>query len=326
MHSPIRGSLLACAAALSVGCGGGQKGSASGEPGARTRNGTALAQLDATTFPDDPTTVTRIIHMPFADAAARLGSLSFDAKTQFVFSRDTDDAEQANTAKVAQDAEGNFHVAIDTGTNQVELYQIGEQVFVRQDKGHLRRKARRDVATEAWCDLAWSGLAEMLDLFAPRLRFVDGRAENVAGRQARRYELTLASAEEAPATGAAPASSLLPVPPPTRWREQARPLDISGSVWIDSVSGVVLRSKVEGRLEISDRSIRPTQLAVRFEGSVAKVGGVPTLSAPANLPEYERAIPEADPLSFFRSELDKLAAENAARAEEPAKPSPTKHH
>jgi hypothetical protein len=266
-----------------------------------------LAPIDVTAFPQDPAVAVRILRMPFDEAAQRLGSLSFEARTFFVFNRGGEEHEQTHVGKLTQDSTGNFHVVADTGPSQVELYLIGESVYVRQDKGHLRKKPRREANTDTWREVVWSSSQQALGLFAPQLRFIEPRPDTAAGRQAVRYRVALAQEGEEGII-LTPSARSLPVAPTSRWRELARPLAATGSVWIDSETGTILKVKLEGRLEVADRDVRPTQLSIRHDAAVSKPGAVAPLSAPESVPEHERTPPPGDPISFFRADLEKAAA------------------
>ena len=275
-------------------------------PGSERQAGRALgfdpSPVDVTAFPSDPKVSQRILAMSFSEAAERLGSLSFEARTYFVFSRATEEHEQTSVARATQDSRGNYHVVISTGDNQVEAYGIGEDAYIRTDKGHLRKKARRDAETGAWSELAWSTIQESLALFRSRLRCVDPRPDTAAGRLALRFAMVLApEGEQGLELQRQPPG--LPLPPPSRWRELAKPLDVAGSLWLDAATGVMLRVKVEGRFEIPDRSVRPTQLSLRLEATVSKPGASGPVTAPKSVPEYVRTPPPSDPIGFFRSEL-----------------------
>lgn len=275
-------------------------------PGSRG-TGDEVSPIDLSAFPADAGVTARVLRMPFDEAAQRLGSLEFEGRTFFVFNRGGEERELTHLGRLTQDAAGNFHITSDTGQNQVELYLIDENVYVRQDKGKLRRKPRRDVSTEAWRDLVWSSVQQTLGLFAPRLRLIDARPDTAAGRPAIRYRISLAPEGE---TGVSLPAAVPPLPlaPTSRWREIAHPLSATGSLWVDSATGVVLKVKVEGRLEVADRDVRPTQLTLRFDGSVTKPGAVSAVVAPESVPEYERTPPPADPLSFFRADLKEAGA------------------
>ncbi len=273
----------------------------------------ARAPIDLAAFPQDPAVAARVLRMPFDEAAQRLGSLSFEARSFFAFNRGGEEREQTHLGKVTQDSTGNFHVLADTGPSQVELYLIGESVYIRQDKGHLRRKARREANVEAWREVVWSSMQQSLGLFAPQLRFIDPRPDSAAGRQAVRYRIALAPEGES-GLQLPPAAEDLPVAPTSRWRELARPLAATGSLWVDSATGTMLKLKLEGRLEVADRDVRPTQVSIRYDGAVSKPGAVAEVTAPESVAEYERTPPPADPLSFFKAELDKAGAGPTAAA------------
>lgn len=264
--------------------------------------------FDLTGFADDRDLQYRILSMPFGEAAARLGSLRFDAVSNFEFSRGGEIYEQRDTSAVQQDVEGNFHIKLETPTSQVEFYLAGEDVYVRLDRGQLRKKARREVETEATCEIAFAAIHQTLDLFRPRLLFVDATPSDIDGRPVMRYSLALGKAgQPSPAVStdgsAYPGSNLLPVAPPPRWRELARPLDVNGKIWIDRPTGVVLKSEVRGRFEIPDRDVRPTQLTLAFSAAISKIGAVNSVEVPNSIPESRRRAPPRDLLSFFRDHL-----------------------
>ncbi len=302
MHRALSLALLAL---LACGKGGDRRAD-------DVRPGVDAAPIDITGFPGDPEVTSRILHMNFPSVAARLGSLVFEARTYFVFSRAGEEQEQHDLWRVAEDASGNVHMLLDTQTSQLELFLIGEDAFIRQDKGRLRKKPRREATTNDFEHLAWSSVYQSMALFGPRLRFVDARPESLGGRQTVRYGLAFAQEGDgsAPPLRPAPASTL-PIAPPARWRELARPLDVTGNLWIDAASGVVLKLKVEGRFEIPDRDVRPTQLTLRHDAAISNIGKVKALTAPEHIDELERVPAPGDPISFFRAEL---AAEEARLA------------
>jgi hypothetical protein len=268
--------------------------------------------IDITGFPADRDVTSRIIHMPFAAAAARMGSLTFESRAYFVFSRASEEQEQSSLARITEDSRGNRQVLLDTGLNQVEWYRVGEEVFVRQDKGRLRKKSRREADAESFTELGWSSVYQSLALFRQRLRFIDAHPEALGGRQTVRYRLTLAEEGDATAPQVPePPPTNLPVAPPARWRELARPLSVTGNLWIDAATGVLIKLKLEGRFEIPDRDVRPTQLLVRHDSVVINVGKVKPVVAPEAVPEYRREPAPGDTLSFFREELTKLEAAKA---------------
>ncbi|MBI5508732.1 MAG: hypothetical protein HY903_08255 [Deltaproteobacteria bacterium] len=264
-----------------------------------------VGAIDLTAFPADPAVFGRVLLMPFGEAAARLASLKFTARSTFVFSRGTEEYEQNDVSVVVQDSQSNFHVVLDTPENETEVYLIGETLYVRQDRGYLRSKPRRDLEPEFWTEVAFASMREALSLFSPKLRLAEPRPEVVAGRNATRYSLSLATKpEEATPVPTALPRPILPVAPPSRWRELARPLDLQGALWIDATTGVMMRLQLEGQLEIADRQVRPTQLQVRFDAGITEVGKVAAVKAPDSIPEFRRVDRPKNLLGFFSEYLE----------------------
>jgi hypothetical protein len=297
-NTPRLALALGCiATALSGGCSG-EDDRPPFEPGRKAYD---VSPIDITRFATDPAVRRRVLHMPFGEAAERLGSLRFHAESDFDFTRGGDTYEQRDVYGVRQDPSGNFHVHLVTPVSEVEFALVGEDVYVRHDRGKLRMKPRREVDTETWTELAFSSVHQSLDLFRPRLAFVDPQPDEIAGRAATRVRLALAEGPTAEA--ARPATSILPVGPPARWRELATPLDLSGTLWLDTATGVVLRVELKGRVEVADREVRPTQLTVSYRATVSEIGEVTEIPVGEAIDEYRRTVPPRDDLAFFRDLL-----------------------
>lgn len=256
---------------------------------------------------EDDSARTRVLTMTFGEVSARLTAFEYSARAFFEFSRGTKELQQSDSFDVSVDPKGNFHVAIDSGSDSVEAYLVGETVYVREDKGHLRKKPRRDAtALEGWGQLAWTPLWSNLEPFASRIVLSAKDAETVAGVPTRRFDLSLGAPREAlQGTRVELPKSELPTDPPALWRERAKPLDLKGSLWVATDSGVVVKSKFEGRVEIPDREVHPTQLALRFESRFEAIGDIPPIEAPKARREYSRIPRPVDQLSFFRDQLPK---------------------
>lgn len=266
------------------------------------------SSMNVESLAENPSLQRRILAMPVGEVVARLGSFTFKGRSFFSFSRGTQENSQADTYEAHVDGEQNFRVKVDTGETQVEAYVVGEEMFVRQNLGHIRSKPNRDATTvEKWAELAWTSQRSALEPFFGRVVLLDEGSESLDGRSAQRFSLSLGPVTDAGkqvVDGLPP--NALPVAAPSGWRENASPRGLSGTLWVDVESGVIVKSKFEGRLEISDEKVRPTQLNLRYEGALANIGVAPTVKAPADArPEYVRTPRPVDQLSFFRSELPK---------------------
>lgn len=260
--------------------------------------------IDVSAFNSNDTVRHHVLYMPFGEAAARLGSLRLEAQTNITLTRGAEDYDQADRYVVTQDSSGNFHVMLDTPQSEVDMALIGEDVFVRYDKGHMRQKTRRDTDAEALTDVAMSVLAQTLEVYGPALTFTDPRADHVEGRAVTRYRAHLQSGTVPPPHVGTPLSAWrLPLRSPPRWHEQARPLDVSGTVALDAQTGVVLAADLEGRLEVPEAKGPPTDISTRLTWRVNQIGRVATVKAPKALPEFKRVVRQRDPISFFRDQV-----------------------
>ena len=251
----------------------------------------------------------RILYMPFGEAAARLGSLKFDGKSTFAFSRNGIDYEEADTYTLAQDSRGDSHVLLESPLNGLEMYLFGEVVLVRYDKGLLRQKTRQDGDPDPLFDAGFLGLAQALEVFR-RAQFDAPTPEHVDGRAATRFRIVLGPADQDAGRTAKPTKTVrrpyepqYPMNAPERWREQARPLDLHGTMDVDNDTGVILRSELEGRVEVADRDVHPTELTLRYSASLSEIGHVAPLKQPKSIAEYRRVPRNHDPLDFFADQL-----------------------
>lgn len=270
---------------------------------------TAISLSD---FSDSAKVQRRVLYMPFGEAAARLGSLELSATVNTTWTSGSRETTQDDIYSVRQDANENIAALLDTGLNQIELYVVNRELFIRQDKGHMRKVDIHDFQAPSWPDIAWSSIAEALEPFRPALRFGDGRDSSVGGRSAVRFDLALqprdpqndVKVEGMPSTS-------LAVAPPAGWREKATPRELTGSLFVDKETGVPLKLSLTGRVTVNDD--RSTQLQIKYEGEVKNVGRVAGVQAPKSIAEYRIATPPADPVSFFREHLPLPVEEDAKK-------------
>jgi len=255
--------------------------------------------IDVDDFVKDKNTQRKILAMPWGEAVARLGALEFRASSTFIFSRGGREFAQNDTYTIQQDKSGNFYVRIANSAEQVETYLINDTFYVRYDKGQFRRRLRRDIEPDVWCDRAYSSLNAILEVFNGAFAFVEAKTEKqTAG--SKRFDVRLSEdAERIPELNA---KDTLPIFPRARWRELAKPLDLKGSTWVDAKAGVITKIEMEGRLEMNDREVRPTQMLVRYVGSITPL--IQSVQPPAkSIPWIYRESPPKNPLHFFADSL-----------------------
>lgn len=259
-------------------------------------------------LPSDAAVRQHILYMPFGEAALRLGSLKFAADNRFVFTTDTREYEQSDHSEIAQDTSGNSHLRIKNGSSQIETYAVDNRAYIRSDVGHLREQSTHSVDIETWQETAFSGLGQMLEIFGRRVMLTPQDSPVIEKRQTQRFRVKLAPVgEESPGGDSlTPYYSRLPIAPVASWREQAQPLDLTGAIWVDNETGVVLKAELDGRVQIRDRKVRPTQLELHFKHEISDIGRVATITVPESTQEFRRKPVPSDPLSFFRDHLPDL--------------------
>ena len=233
-----------------------------------------------------------------------LGPHRLEISTQLSIGRGADHYEQADSYVLVLDPRGNYQVLLSNADAQLDTTRIGEELFVRYDRGHLRRKSRRDMDADAPPQRVLLALAQCLQPFLGA-SLGDGRSETVQGRSASRYPLHLGRAENIQA----PAAVLRGTPPTAAWRSQARPLGLQGHVVLDGVSALPLAAEVDGRLEVPAKPAPPTQLRLQCSLKIVDLGRVQALKVPTRVvAEYRRLPRDRDPLGFFRDQLPAAAA------------------
>lgn len=256
-------------------------------------------------FASNPSVQGQVFSVSFEEAATRLGALRFEAQVQFLFSRGNDEVDQRDIYFAEQDAFGHRHVRLDTPHSQIEYYLLGETAYIRLDKGRLRNKPRRDMGHQAWAEIAFSSCRQLLQIFDNRLQFKQRDFEVSPARPTLRFDLSLS--DKSTETGLSRIdmhTNELPYVPLAEWRNKAQPLDLQGELILDQATGVMLGAFFEGRLEIADRPVRPTELWVRYDAKISHIGKVPVIRPPQSIPEYTRKRQVRDRLSFFRDRLN----------------------
>ena len=252
----------------------------------------------------------RILNLTFQETRARLTSLLFEAESTMTFRRGEDKWEQKDNYEAACDALGQQRIILNTPEHQVEAYLFGGTLYIGQDKGKLREKDARGLELSDWGELAYSSLAQALAPFRPKLGFSQPSPVEVGNRAAFRFNLEIKEPQQGEAVTLLPTHGR-PVRIPALWRELSQATDIDGYITIDRDTGVILRSKITGKLEISDREVHPTQLVVQYQSGITEIGNSEPLTKPERTsPEVRRSAPVSKPLHFFRKQLKKQADEN----------------
>ena len=266
-------------------------------------------QLQVDAFHTNEDVQHRILNLTFQEARSRLSSLLFEAESSMTFRRGEDKWEQTDHFEAAADALGQQRIILDTPEHKVEAHLMGNKLYIGQDHGKIREKDARGLELNDWGELAYSSLSQALSPFRPNLNFSAPTQTEVGNRPALKFKLEMA--EPSPQSALENlAEQGRPVRVPALWRELSRPTDVQGHIIIDRDTGVILRSQITGKLEISDREVHPTQLLIQYQSGVTQIGNTEPLTKPTRVsPEPRRKAPASKPLHFFRKQLQKQAQE-----------------
>ncbi|MCK5688568.1 hypothetical protein KAI87_04815 [Myxococcota bacterium] len=262
-----------------------------------------ISAINIDTMGENDNEKRRVLYMTFGEASARLGSFRFEATSYFNFDRGKTTYDQSDHYLLERDGLGNMHGRLVTPQNETEYYLIGETLYVRQDMGHLRHKKRQDSEATFWPELIFASLGESVELFSQGLILENPNATLFDNRQTTRFQLRVDSLSKTNLGKIDRKKRSLPIAPTSHWRTLAKPLDLTGHLWVDNQNGVPIKIKMEGRLDISDRAVRQTELKVKFEAAISEIGAVKPIEAPKNRAEYTRKRKPRNLLNFFKHKL-----------------------
>ncbi|HET7789108.1 MAG TPA: hypothetical protein VIR81_10410 [Myxococcales bacterium] len=285
--------------------------------------------LDATALASQPQLAERVLQMPQAEIAQRLGPHKAQQRVQFAWFRGPGLPDGGSEVSLSEETtlldgpEDEFSVRLANDHNQgLELVWVKGEVFVKSLYGpfHKRRTDRTDPPRVR--EQAMSGLATF-DRLARGLQLKNAGETTFEGRRAVRYQVT--------GFGARPSqqerSDLPPVQypedkvdPDTARRlelwEKEQPSKVSGTLMVDAATAAPLACDLQGHFKVPGNSNGPAaELDLHTVLVTTAVGRNPGIKAPPFEPET--TVPHAvkDPLRF----LGKGATPPPA-AEEPDEP------
>jgi hypothetical protein len=253
---------------------------------------------------EDPRVARRILGMGGGEAVERLGAHTFTAKVSFEWSH-ADGAVKLSETRTLRSAagalSGDFHGTLENSRDQgFDVLRVGGEVYARSRYGRYRRRLRdRGMAERAREDLH-GVIAEVDALFGGRMVLKPEGTATYEGRTAWKYAVSLGPKADGKGQ-AAPLPALTTkdggVDEDTSLRlaffNGREPQSLSGEVLVDSVTAVVLRTRLDGTLQApgqgtDEAKAVPAVLRLKVESTVTGVGKPPGLKVP------EDALPDAD--------------------------------
>jgi len=283
--------------------------------------------LDAKALETQPQLAQRILQMPQAEVAQRLGPHRAQQRVQFAWFRGPGLADGGSEVSLSEETtlldgpSDDFSVRLENDHNQgLELIWVKGEVFVKSLYGpfHKRRTDRTDPPRVR--EQTMSGLATF-DRLARGLKLKNAGETTSEGRRVVRYQVT--------GFGARPTQQERTDLPPVQYQEdkvdpdtarrlelweKEQPSRVSGTVIVDVATSVPLACDLQGHFKVPGNSNGPAaELDLHTVLVTTAVGKDPGLKAPAYEPET--TVPHAvkDPLRF----LGKAPGTTPPAAEEP---------
>lgn len=281
----------------------------------------AAESLAAENLADDSRVARRVLGMEAAEVTERLGPHRYQASVSFEWAGGEGTFPVKLTEKrtlvagpggVAGDFSGSLENSRDQG---LDVIRVGGKVYARSRYGKFRQRLRdRGMAERTRLELT-GALRDVDRLFSGRLRLTSEGSATYQGRTAWRYAVSLAAEPSKDAVGATPASGSPELPAllepkggrdeTTRRRAaffaQRTPRSLSGEVWVDARSSVVLKARMDGRLGVpATAEGGAAELRMTVEVALSEIGQDPKLQPPAEfLPDADKPEGLADALDRF---------------------------
>lgn len=263
----------------------------------------------------DPAALVRALRLPHHRVGELLGAHVYRATSSVDVSVTGGEGGQGGvtpgekldvTARIEYADPGHFRAVVDNSADYGrEIVLSDGHLYLRPRHGAFHRRAPESEQEPAgWRDDIYSELSGHLQLFAPGLAVRDGGAAEVAGRPARRIELSLASEPRQVRVGSNPQRA---------WRSSVEVESLSGEILLDSQTGVPLRARIEG-VARARRDERPVRIHVIVEHEIEAIGQPVTIAAP---PEEQWV---NTPVRSSELKERELLLEDIAQ---PARPAPT---
>jgi hypothetical protein len=296
----------------------------------------AKDQIDATRLADDPRLAGRVLRMPQAEVAARLGPHRAETRVQFAWFRGPGlpdggaDVTLSEQSALAQGPNGDFSVRQENDRNQgFELIRVKGEVYVRGLFGPFRKRRTDRTEPERVRELAMGALPTF-DRLARGLKLKLAGEGTVEGRRVVRYQVVGGGTR----TDETDLRELPPIqypqgadgkkgPDPDTARRlelwaKEEPTQLSGTVIVDKQTAVAIGADLQGHFRVPGNAGPAAELDLHSVLITSDIGKDPGIKPP----EVEPApsVPHAvkDPLRFLGKAP---AAPGAPSTEEPAEDS-----
>lgn len=283
------GAMLAFVAALCgvVACSGSGEGVPDHELGGLV---VAAAEQDHTVDLDraaaDPLVLARALTMPHQTVAAALGSHRFHGTSKTTVTDGAATVEElADETRIEFRDGGAFSAVLENSQDYGRQAVFADGVlYLRPRHGKFHRRPPVDDAEPGRIrDEVFATLGAYFELLAPGAELSDRGADQVAGRAARKIDIT-----RAPEPRERPPEDDDGV---RAWRQAAVVREVTGTVWLDADSGAPLAADVRGVVQFA-RGDRRLDMAIEVSHRIEAIGQPIDIEVPAadqTVTTHERA-------------------------------------
>jgi hypothetical protein len=269
----------------------------------------AKEKLSPEAIAGDPRVARRILEMGAAEATERLGAHQYQAKVTFewkagnaVTSLTETRALKAGSGGVSGDFFGHLENSREQG---FEVLRVDGHVFAKDRYGKFRERKRDRGMAERTRDELYGALRDVSSLFDHRIELTPQSSISYEGRSAQRFEVSLAKeATDAAAQRLPPAQLPRLGQDETSKRRQHffakhRLRSLSGEVLVDQETSVVLRARLEGKMDVPGNK-ETAMLNLTLSSSLDHIGQAPNLKVPQDyLPDQDKPAGIAEVLDRF---------------------------
>jgi hypothetical protein len=265
----------------------------------------------------------RVLGMGAAEATERLGPHTYAAEVSFEW-RGTGTVkltEKRTLLAGPGGVAGDFHATTQNSRDQgLEVIRVGGQVYSRNRYGTFRHRRRDRGIAEREREELFGALRDFDRLFHGRMALKPVGTVTHEGRTAWKYDVVLGPPSALPQAKIPPVKFARNGPDQTtlrriRFFEQRQPAALSGEVLVDADSSVVVKARLDGRINAPAEGDDEVSLRLTLNAEVSGIGKDPKIAAPADyLPDADKPQGIADALDQFGipRERDRAAAEAAS--------------
>ncbi len=252
----------------------------------------AKEPIDAYALEDRPELKNRVLAMRFEEVIARMGFVEYSGQARFVLKRNGHTIDVPENSIIRHGLHGSFSVKQvdqDGLVNREVIYTNGILYGQNGPKGKMRVMGMIKGESTRTRDEAWQPLRVFSSYYGPRFGLHKSGAETVNGRSAAKYEMVLLDG-----------SPLIEVP---GMKGSKKPISLKGTLLVDDGTGVPVKCKMNGKLEIPGEKAdqNPGELDLSLSFDLKPIEGE-EIKPKEFIPEIKRREVDLDPLAFLSGE------------------------